>query len=80
MQARLANARESVERVRGFYERATSVRDVVSLENELANRTAVALADQLGTTVVDFPGDHGGFLAFPEQFGRLLDRVLTETT
>jgi clorobiocin/coumermycin A biosynthesis protein CloN7/CouN7 len=40
----------------------------------------VALADQLGTRVVDFPGDHGGFLAFPEQFGRLLDRVLTETT
>ncbi|NHC46122.1 DUF4349 domain-containing protein [Motilibacter aurantiacus] len=38
--ARLANARESVERVRGFYERATSVRDVVSLERELATRTA----------------------------------------
>jgi hypothetical protein len=30
--------------------------------------------------VVDFPGDHGGFLALPEQFGRVLDQVLTETT
>jgi clorobiocin biosynthesis protein CloN7 len=49
-------------------------------KGQLANRTAVALAEQLGTTVVDFPGDHGGFLALPEQCGRLLDRVLTETT
>jgi clorobiocin/coumermycin A biosynthesis protein CloN7/CouN7 len=49
-------------------------------KGQLANRTAVALADRLGTTVVDFPGDHGGFLAFPEQFGRVLDQVLTETT
>jgi hypothetical protein len=30
--------------------------------------------------VVDLPGDHGGFLAFPEQFGRVLDQVLTERT
>jgi clorobiocin/coumermycin A biosynthesis protein CloN7/CouN7 len=63
--------------------RAASTRIVVAggatSKGQLANRTAVALADQLGTTVVDFPGDHGGFLAFPEQFGRLLDRVLTET-
>jgi clorobiocin biosynthesis protein CloN7 len=49
-------------------------------KGQLANRTAVALADRLGTTVVDFPGDHGGFLALPEQSGRVLDRVLTETT
>jgi clorobiocin biosynthesis protein CloN7 len=64
--------------------RAASTRTVVAggatSQGQLANRTAVALADQLGTTVVDFPGDHGGFLAFPEQFGRLLERVLTETT
>jgi hypothetical protein len=39
-------------------------------KGQLANRTAVALAGQLGTTVVDFPGDHGGFLAVPEQCGR----------
>jgi clorobiocin biosynthesis protein CloN7 len=64
--------------------RAASTRIVVAggatSKGQLANRTAVALADQLGATVVDFPGDHGGFLAFPEQFGRLLDRVLTDTT
>jgi pimeloyl-ACP methyl ester carboxylesterase len=64
--------------------RAASTRIVVAggatSKGQLANRTAVALADQLGTRVVDFPGDHGGFLAFPEQFGRLLDQVLTETT
>jgi clorobiocin biosynthesis protein CloN7 len=47
-------------------------------KGQLANRSALALADQLGTTMVDFPGDHGGFLALPEQFGRLLDQVLTQ--
>jgi pimeloyl-ACP methyl ester carboxylesterase len=51
----------------------------VQSKGQLANRAAVALAGQLRTTVVDFPGDHGGFLALPEQFGRLLDEVLTET-
>jgi clorobiocin biosynthesis protein CloN7 len=51
----------------------------VTSKGQLANRAAVALAGHLGTTVVDFPGDHGGFLALPEQFGRLLDQVLTET-
>jgi len=35
-------------------------------------------AGQLGTPVVDFPADHGGFAAVPEQFGRLLDQVLTQ--
>jgi clorobiocin/coumermycin A biosynthesis protein CloN7/CouN7 len=64
--------------------RAASTRVVVAggatSKGQLANRTAVALAEQLGTSVVDFPGDHGGFLAFPEQFGRVLDKVLTETT
>jgi hypothetical protein len=39
----------------------------------------VALADRLGTTVVDFPGDHVGFVVFPEQFGRVLHQVLAET-
>jgi clorobiocin/coumermycin A biosynthesis protein CloN7/CouN7 len=64
--------------------RAASTRVVVAggatSKGQLANRTAVALAEQLGRTVVDFPGDHGGFLAFPEQFGRVLDQVLTDTT
>jgi clorobiocin biosynthesis protein CloN7 len=64
--------------------RAASTRVVVAggttSKGQLANRTAVALADQLGTTVVDFPGDHAGFMALPDQFGRVLDQVLTETT
>ncbi len=41
---------------------------------------ALAGACQLGTPVAEFPGDHGGFAAQPEQFGRVLDKVLTETT
>ena len=49
-------------------------------KEQLATRTTLALADRLGTTAVEFPGDHGGFAALPEQFGRLLDQVLTETT
>ena len=43
---------------------------------QLANRTAVALATELGTPVVEFPGDHAGFAAVPEQFGQVLDSVL----
>jgi clorobiocin/coumermycin A biosynthesis protein CloN7/CouN7 len=46
---------------------------------QLANRTAVALAGQLGTPVVGFPGDHVGFATLPQQFGRVLDRVLAQT-
>jgi pimeloyl-ACP methyl ester carboxylesterase len=64
--------------------RAASTRVVVAggatSKGQLANSTGVALAEQLGTTVVDFPGDHGGFLVFPEQFGRLLHQVLSEAT
>ncbi len=47
---------------------------------QLANRSAVALADQLDTPVVEFPGDHGRFMAVPEQFGRVLHQVLTPPT
>ncbi len=39
----------------------------------------VALADRLGTSVVDFPGDHVGFVVYPEQCGRVLHQVLGET-
>jgi clorobiocin/coumermycin A biosynthesis protein CloN7/CouN7 len=64
--------------------RAASTRIVVAggttSKGQLANRTAAALAERLGTAMVDFPGDHGGFLALPEQCGRVLDQVLTETT
>jgi pimeloyl-ACP methyl ester carboxylesterase len=62
--------------------RATSVRIVVGAgatsKGQLPNRTAVALAGQLGTTVVEFPGDHGGFLPLPAPFGRVLDQVLRD--
>jgi hypothetical protein len=42
--------------------------------NQLAHRCATALAERLGTDVIDFPGDHGGFLTQPDAFAaRLLD-------
>jgi hypothetical protein len=40
----------------------------------------MALAGQLGTPVVEFRGDPGGFMALPEQFARVLHQVLTQTT
>jgi pimeloyl-ACP methyl ester carboxylesterase len=62
---------------------AASTRIVVGAgttsRGQLANRTAVALATELGTPVIDFPGDHGGFVVLPQQFGRELDQVLTST-
>src|SRR5215470_6114039 len=53
------------------------VADGAASKGQLANRCAAALASRLGTALVEFPGDHGGFAALPEQFGRLLDQVLT---
>jgi pimeloyl-ACP methyl ester carboxylesterase len=49
-------------------------------KGQLANRSAVALADRLGTPMVEFPGDHGGFVVLPEQCARVLDQVLTQPT
>jgi len=64
--------------------RAASTRIVVAAgatsKGQLANRSALALADRLRTSVVEFPGDHGGFMALPEQFVRVLHQVLTQTT
>ena len=60
--------------------RAAKARIVIAVgtasAGQLANRAAVALAEQLGTPAVGFPGDHGGFLAVPEQFGQVLDQLL----
>jgi pimeloyl-ACP methyl ester carboxylesterase len=60
---------------------AASTRIVVAAgatsTGQLANRTALALADRLGAPVVEFPGDHGGFMTRPEPCGRVLDQVLT---
>jgi clorobiocin/coumermycin A biosynthesis protein CloN7/CouN7 len=46
-------------------------------QGSLFHRTAVALADQLGTELVDFPGDHTGFLTESEPFAELLFETLT---
>lgn len=43
--------------------------------NEIASRAARALAGQLGSTSVGFPGDHGGFMADPEGFAALIRRL-----
>jgi pimeloyl-ACP methyl ester carboxylesterase len=47
-------------------------------KGQLANRTAVALAERLGPPVVEFPGDHGGFMFHPQEFAEVLDRVLND--
>jgi pimeloyl-ACP methyl ester carboxylesterase len=47
---------------------------------QLANRTALALAAELGTPVAEFPGDHGGFAALPGPFAEVLDQVLRQPT
>jgi pimeloyl-ACP methyl ester carboxylesterase len=43
---------------------------------QLAHRTGVALADRLGTPPVEFPGDHGGFLAASGEFADTLRTAL----
>jgi clorobiocin biosynthesis protein CloN7 len=64
--------------------RAASTRIVVAggatSKGQLAHRSAAALASQLGTPMVEFPGDHGGFLALPQQFGHVLNQVLTQAS
>jgi pimeloyl-ACP methyl ester carboxylesterase len=46
---------------------------------EIAARSAAALAKQLGTTPVTFPGHHGGFMDDPAGFARTISQVLSET-
>jgi hypothetical protein len=45
----------------------------------LTHRTSTALAEQLGTPPVEFPGDHGGFIGQPAEFAKTLCRVLAAT-
>jgi pimeloyl-ACP methyl ester carboxylesterase len=54
-------------------------------EGELANRAAHAVAERLGTTLVTFPSDHGGFLGGeygqtgdPDAFAAKLRQVLSD--
>ena len=44
---------------------------------ELAQRTAAALAERLGTPLVEFPGGHGGFASDAEEFAAVLRRTLS---
>jgi pimeloyl-ACP methyl ester carboxylesterase len=46
-----------------------------SSRGQLANRTAVALADKLGTEPVTFPGGHDGFGSHSDTFAETLHRV-----
>jgi pimeloyl-ACP methyl ester carboxylesterase len=46
---------------------------------EVAKRSAVALAERLGTAPVTFPGDHGGFMADPVAFADRIRQVLRDT-
>jgi clorobiocin/coumermycin A biosynthesis protein CloN7/CouN7 len=43
---------------------------------EFPHRTAVALAERLGTPLVEFPGGHVGFISDPKEFAAVLVRVL----
>ncbi len=46
-----------------------------SKEN-LAQQGALTLAERLGTPVVIFPGDHGGYMRHPREFAETLRKVL----
>ena len=58
---------------------AGSSRVVVGVGEEsggqLANETALALAERLGTEAVAFPGDHVGMATHPEAFAEKMDEV-----
>jgi pimeloyl-ACP methyl ester carboxylesterase len=47
--------------------------------NEIARRSAEALAERLETPPTVFPGDHGGFMAEPAAFAATIRQVLTES-
>lgn len=48
----------------------------VNSGNLLTYRTSTALCELLGSTPVEFPGDHGGFLEAPTEFADTLRQVL----
>jgi pimeloyl-ACP methyl ester carboxylesterase len=41
-------------------------------------KSAMAVADRLGTTVVDFPGRHIGYITHPRAFSQRLSEILSE--
>ena len=38
----------------------------------------MALCERLGSTPVEFPGDHGGFIGLPAEFADILRKVLAD--
>ncbi len=60
--------------------RAASTRVVIGVgstsPDQLTHRTALATAEFLGTSAVPFPGDHGGFLTYPQEFAAVLRQTL----
>ncbi len=47
-------------------------------QSEIAARSTLALAEQLGTPPVTLPGDHAGFIAEPAVFAETVRRVLAQ--
>jgi clorobiocin biosynthesis protein CloN7 len=45
-------------------------------KGEFPQRTAVALAERLGSSLMDFPGGHAGFVSEPKEFAEVLRRAL----
>ena len=45
---------------------------------QLAQRTALALAERLGVAPVEFPGGHGSFIEHPREFADVLRSVLAD--
>jgi pimeloyl-ACP methyl ester carboxylesterase len=43
---------------------------------EIARRSAIALAERIGSAAVTFPGDHGGFMGDPAGFAAAIQRAL----
>ena len=61
---------------------ASSTRIVIGVGatsgGQLAHRTGLALAEQLGLTAVRFPGDHAGFIGAAPEFADQLRQVLRD--
>jgi pimeloyl-ACP methyl ester carboxylesterase len=45
-------------------------------KGEFPQRTAAALAERLGSPLIDFPGGHVGFVSDPKEFAAVLQRAL----
>lgn len=48
-------------------------------KGEFAQRTAAALAERLGTSLIEFPGGHGGFASDAAEFAVLLRNTLAQS-